>query len=158
MNRTYRNRLARRKRAAFTLFEMMIVLTIIALLSGFAIYALADVMEMGKSTKVGADIDTFRTALMSYRIKNGSLPTTEQGLQALATRPTKDPVPTNWQHAMDLVPLDPWDHPYQYRIPGKHNPTGFDVFSCGPDGQPDTADDIGNWKDDSSQNSNSSSH
>ncbi len=84
--------------------------------------------------------------LLAYETQTGSLPTTEQGLQVLWNKPTTEPVPDNWRAEMDSPILDPWGHPYQFRIPGKHNPKTYDVFSMGPDGQPDTDDDIGNWK------------
>jgi general secretion pathway protein G len=42
------------------------------------------------------------------------------------------------------VPKDPWGNPYEYRQPGQHNPSGFDLFSLGPDGR-EGNDDIGNW-------------
>jgi len=42
---------------------------------------------------------------------------------------------------MNSLPLDAWQHPFQYRIPGKDG-KDFDVYSFGPDGQADTADDI----------------
>ena len=43
------------------------------------------------------------------------------------------------------APLDPWGEPYQYRSPGTHNKTGYDLFSKGPDKTEGTEDDIGNW-------------
>ncbi len=136
----------RKGRAAFTLFEMIIVLTIIALLAGFVIFNLVGFTSIGEKQKVAGDIDAFRTSLALYHLQNGALPTTEQGLASLSTRPNKEPIPEHWQSVLSDVPLDPWGHPYQYRNPGKHNPNGFDVFSMGPDGVPDTDDDIGNWK------------
>jgi general secretion pathway protein G len=49
---------------------------------------------------------------------------------------------TTWAHAyIDKVPIDPWNTPYIYRFPGT-NGKPYDLFSCGPDGIPDTADDI----------------
>jgi general secretion pathway protein G len=76
---------------------------------------------------------------------NGFLPTTEQGLQALVTRPATDPKPTQWHQMLEQVPLDPWQTPYVYENPGKHNPNSFDLYSAGPDRKPGTDDDIGNW-------------
>jgi general secretion pathway protein G len=43
------------------------------------------------------------------------------------------------------MPTDPWHNPYIYYFPGKHNPSGYDLLSAGPDGKEGTADDIGNW-------------
>jgi general secretion pathway protein G len=73
------------------------------------------------------------------------LPTTEQGLQALVTRPDTDPKPSEWHQYMPSIPVDPWHHPYLYENPGKHNPNTYDLYSAGPDGKAGTDDDIGNW-------------
>jgi general secretion pathway protein G len=126
--------------------EMLIVLSIIALLMGMVIYNLTGVNDVAQAQKVQSDILTFKEALASYQLESGSLPTTEQGLKALWEKPTAEPVPDRWKAMMDEETKDPWSHSYQYRNPGKHNPDRYDVFSMGPDGQPDTDDDIGNWK------------
>ena len=60
---------------------------------------------------------------------------------------TVEPIPPRWRKELDEETLDPWGHSYQYRNPGRHNPDKYDVFSMGPDGLPDTDDDIGNWPD-----------
>ncbi len=143
-------RAKRSSQSGFTLFEMVVVLTIIAMLAGFVIFNLANVPELGKTTTATADINTLRTNLALYKLNTGHYPTTEQGLDALVNRPTKDPVPARWTQVLTTPAIDPWDHPYQYRYPGKHNPSSFDVFTMGPDGLPDTADDIGNWPSDTS--------
>jgi general secretion pathway protein G len=131
--------------------EMIIVLGIIALLMGMVIYNLAPITGVAEDQKVNADILAFKEALASYQLESGSLPTTEQGLKVLWEKPTVEPIPTRWKAAMDEETKDPWGHSYQYRNPGKHNPDRYDVFSMGPDGVPDTADDIGNWGSDSSK-------
>ena len=41
--------------------------------------------------------------------------------------------------------LDPWENPYQYAAPGKHNTETYDLWSTGPDGISDNEDDLGNW-------------
>ncbi|HEV3272854.1 MAG TPA: type II secretion system major pseudopilin GspG [Candidatus Methylacidiphilales bacterium] len=135
-------------RRGFTLMEMIIVLTIIALLVALAMNTLTGVTDTARERAAEANITAFKTALYSYQLETGSLPTTEQGLKALWSKPTVEPIPTRW-HAMftEDQSLDPWNHPYQYLNPGKHNPDSFDVFSMGPDGLPDTDDDIGNWAD-----------
>jgi len=131
----------RKGQSGFTLLEIMLVVTIIALLLGAAIYKMAPSLDIAKTTVVSADIQSLRTALLSYSGMNGFYPTTEQGLQALVTRPSGDPAPERWVHFMDSVPKDPWGLPYIYRCPGQKNPTGYDLFSAGPDRKPDTPDD-----------------
>jgi general secretion pathway protein G len=72
---------------------------------------------------------------------NGFYPTTEQGLQALVTRPDTDPQPTRWYQLFKDVPKDPWQNTYIYRCPGIKHPDSYDLFSAGPDRKPDTSDD-----------------
>lgn len=134
-------------RRGFTLMEMLIVLSIIALLMGLVIFKVSDLTASSKPERVHADILTFKEMLASYQLENGSLPTTEQGIKVLWEKPTIEPVPPRWRKQLDEEVLDPWGHPYIYRNPGKHNPDGYDIFSMGEDGQPDTDDDIGNWSD-----------
>ena len=44
-----------------------------------------------------------------------------------------------------VLPVDPWGNPYIYYYPGKHNPSGYDLLSIGPDGKEGTDDDIVSW-------------
>jgi general secretion pathway protein G len=133
-------------RRGFTLMEMLIVLTIIALLMGMVIFQIADYGELGKMQKVQTDILGFKEMLAAYQLESGSLPTTEQGLKALWSKPTVEPVPQHWRKQLEDETKDPWGHSYIYLNPGKHNPDKYDIYSLGPDGLPDTEDDIGNWK------------
>lgn len=132
--------------AAFTLLEIMLVVMIIALLAGAAIYNLAPTFGVAQETRVKADIQNLSTQLRLYQGLNGFYPTTEQGLQALVTKPDSAPKPTQWRQLMDKLQRDPWQNDYVYQQPGKHNPGSFDLFSAGPDRKPDTPDDIGNWE------------
>jgi general secretion pathway protein G len=130
----------------FTLMEMLIVLSIIALLMGMVIYNLTGVNEVAQQQKVQSDLLSFKELLAAYQLESGSLPTTEQGLKALWEKPTVEPLPDRWKAMLESEVKDPWGHSYQYLNPGKHNPDRYDVYSDGPDGLPDTDDDIGNWK------------
>lgn len=93
-------------------------------LVGYAIYALSPAIQYTKVPYVVADVRALDAQLDDYKKLNGAYPTTEQGLQVLGT-----------------VPKDPWSADYFYRCPGRHFPNGYDLFSIGPDRQPDTADD-----------------
>lgn len=95
------------------------------------------------------DIASLMQALKLYRLDNQRYPSTEQGLQALVTRSTLAPIPSNWKSGgyIDRLPKDPWGHPYQYLNPGLHGE--IDIFSLGADGSPggDANDaDIGSWQ------------
>ena len=121
----------------FTLLEIMLVVTIIALLLGTAIYKLAGDVEYSRHVRVAADIQGIKTQLGLY----GFYPTTEQGLQALVTQPDTDPRPTRWYQLYKEMPKDPWGNEYIYRCPGVKDPQSYDLFSAGPDRKADTEDD-----------------
>ncbi|MEY2487795.1 MAG: ral secretion pathway protein [Verrucomicrobiota bacterium] len=130
-----------RNSQGFTLLEIMLVVTIIALLLGTAIYKLAGNVEYARHTRVSADVQGIGTQLKLYESMNGFYPTTEQGLQALVTQPDTDPKPSRWYQLYTQLPKDPWQNTYIYRCPGTKNTTGYDLFSAGPDRKADTADD-----------------
>src|ERR1700674_4746651 len=131
----------RKNHSAFTLLEIMIVVSIIVVLLGLAISKIGDPTGFAKGTAVRADVQAIGTQLKLYESMNGFLPTTEQGLQALVTQPDTDPRPTRWYQLFKEVPKDPWQSNYIYRCPGIKNPNGYDLFSAGPDRKADTADD-----------------
>ena len=119
----------------------MIVVSIIVILLGLAISRMHNPTGFAKSVAVQADIQSIGTSLMQYEAMNGFYPTTEQGLQALVTQPAGEPQPQRWRQFYDKIPTDPWGNPYVYRCPGIKHPDKYDLFSAGPDRQPDTADD-----------------
>ena len=127
--------------------EMLIVLTIIGLLMGMVIFQVTDLTGGAKPQKAKTDIIAFKEMLASYQLQNGTLPTTEQGLKVLWSKPTTEPIPPHWHALLEEETLDPWGHSYKYLNPGKHNPDSYDVYSTGADGQDGTDDNIGNWKD-----------
>jgi general secretion pathway protein G len=128
---------------AFTLLEIMLVVMIIAILAGAAIHLLGDgpLKTSGQVVAV-SNAQTIKSVLVQYQTFSGRLPTTEQGLDALVTKPTIEPVPRRWTQLMEKTPLDPWQNQFVYRNPGKRKPTGYDLFSAGADGKPDTEDDV----------------
>ena len=134
----------RRREAGYTLFEIMLVLGIIAVLVGSAIYLLVGNIDVARESRVEADIQSISTQLRVYEMQNLRPPTTEQGLKALVARPGGEPAPRRWRQLLERVPVDPWGEEYVYYWPGKKNPQGFDLFSKGPDRQEGGGDDIGN--------------
>ena len=135
------------RRRGFTLVEILVVITIIALLAGLAISNLSGIF--GGSQKDIAKLfvtQGLKTPLFSYKMSMGNFPSTEEGMQALVTAPQGKS--DHWRGPYvegNSIPLDPWKQPYQYRFPGVHNKDGYDLWSIGPDGKDQTDDDIGNW-------------
>lgn len=129
----------------FTLLELLVVMVIIGLLAGYV--APKYFSQVGKSEvkATQAQIDSIEKALDQYRLDTGHYPATEQGLEALTTRPTNE---VKWQgpYLKKMAPPDPWGRPYIYKYPGER--AEFDLYSYGKDGQPGGAGesaDITNW-------------
>jgi len=136
----------RPRRAGFTLLEIMLVVMIIAVLAGSAIFLLRGNLDTARiEGRIRPDLQNILTQLQMYETINGAPPSTEQGLQALVTMPGGDPQPRRWSQLMPMVPQDPWGIAYQYRYPATRSKiSAYDVFSAGKDRLPDTADDIWN--------------
>ncbi len=133
------------RQAGFTLAEIVIVMTIIVILSGGAIYAIKGLVGNAQVQRVETDIQHITTLLESYAQNNYfKPPTEEQGLLALVEKPTSDPQPKRWVQYLEEVPLDPWGNEYQYRNPAKRSGKKFDLFSLN-ENEIEDDDDIGNW-------------
>jgi len=134
-----------KKRGAFTLMEILLVVAMLALLLTLLVPNLGSIFTGGQSSVAKTFVmGSAETPLMSYKLAIGRYPTTEEGLQALVTSPNDSP---RWKGPyLKQLPLDPWNNPYKYAFPGEHNKDSYDLWSVGPDGQDGTSDDIGNWE------------
>ena len=135
-----------RKRGAFTLLEILVVIMLLGLLAGVVITNVGSLFSSGQTKLAQTFVDSgLDTPLMAYRMAVGSYPTTEQGIQALIKAPEgTEAVWTGPYLKRKAIPTDPWGKPYQYRCPGVNNTDGYDLWSFGPDGV-ESADDICNW-------------
>ncbi len=135
----------------FTLIELLVVIIVLGLLAMLVGPRILGRVTEAKAATAKTQITLLETALDNYRLDVGSYPTTDQGLDALAKAPTRQPVPTGWRgpYLRRDVPMDPWGRPYIYKSPGEHNPTSFDLSTLGRDGQPGGEGedaDFMNWK------------
>jgi general secretion pathway protein G len=117
----------------FTLLELLVVMVIIGLLAAYV--GPKYFSQIGKSEvkTARAQIVGLEKALQQYRIDVGRFPTTEEGLQALLSRPSSA---SRWDgpYLEKTLPMDPWGRPYAYASPGQHG--DFDLLSAGRDGRP----------------------
>lgn len=127
----------------FTLLEIVIVLGIIAVIIGGSIVALDKLQGGAEIQRVESDFNNLRAAVLNYKMLAGNLPTTQQGLEALFTKPTTHPIPRRWSSAGNKgVPKDPWGVPYRYRNPGKKDASDFEIYTYGKDQAENTDDDL----------------
>ncbi|WP_031570250.1 type II secretion system major pseudopilin GspG [Rheinheimera texasensis] len=129
----------------FTLLEVMVVIVILGIIASMVVPNLMGNKEQADKQKVVVDIQQLENALDLYKMQNGFYPTTEQGLQALTTQPTSEPMPRSYPEGgyIKRLPKDPWNGEYQLASPGEMGK--IDIFSAGPDRSAGTEDDIGNW-------------
>lgn len=132
----------------FTLIEVMVVVIILGVLAALVVPKIMSRPDDARKIKAEQDIRAIETALKLYRLDNHNYPTTDQGLEALVTKPTIEPLPMQWKQGgyLERIPTDPWGFAYNYLSPGTHGE--FDIYSYGADGQPDGSgrnSDIGNW-------------
>ena len=136
-----------KKQSGFSLLEVMVVLVIIGMILSIVAPNIMGQQEEASRDKAYLDIQQLEDAMNMYKLKNKKYPTTEQGLEALVTKTTIDPVPRRFPDGgfISKLPEDPWGNPYQMVSPGEMGK--IDIFSMGPDGEVGTDDDIGNWVD-----------
>jgi general secretion pathway protein G len=133
----------------FTLIEVMVVVVILSILAVLVVPKIMDNPDKARRLKVEQDLRAVETALKLYKLDNYVYPTTDQGLEALVTKPTAPPEPRQWKSGgyLDSIPLDPWGTPYNYLSPGEHGE--FDLYSLGADrqiGGTEINADVGNWQ------------
>jgi general secretion pathway protein G len=128
----------RPSRRGFTLIEILVVITVIAILASLVSPMIFRNVGDAKATAARAQIEIFALALDTYRLDNDYYPATAQGLGALHRLPSAEPAPRNWRgpYLRKGVPLDPWGREYLYRSPGDSNPSAYDLLSLGRDGKP----------------------
>ncbi|EGN74719.1 general secretion pathway protein G [Idiomarina sp. A28L] len=134
-----------KQQSGFTMLEMMVVIVILGIMATLVVPQIFGQREQADMQKAISDITALENAMEMYRVQNGIYPTTEQGLEALVSAPQTDPRPRNYQSDgyIRRLPADPWGNEYRLLSPGQNG--RYDIFSVGPDGQPGTEDDIGNW-------------
>jgi general secretion pathway protein G len=143
-----RRSLGRTAQRGFTLIEIMVVVVIMGILAALVVPKLMGRADDARITAAKQDISTLMQALKLYKLDNQRYPSTEQGLQALISKPTSGPAANGWKNGgyVEKLPKDPWGGQYQYLSPGVKGEV--DIFSYGADGQPGGTGndaDIGSW-------------
>ena len=135
--------IGKKHQSGFTLLEVMVVVVIIAIMAAAVGPKLLGNIEKAGISRAKTDLKNITSMLELYKAENYAYPSTDQGLEALVSKPGGDPTPKNWRQYAKSTPLDPWENPYKYLNPGSHGEV--DIYSFGPDGV-QSEDDVGNWK------------
>lgn len=128
----------------FTLVELLLVLVILGTLAAIVVPKFAGRTEQARVTATQTQIANFGVVLDAFEVDNGYYPKGKNGLLDLVQQPREA---ANWRgpYLKGEIPNDPWGNPYVYECPGKHNESGYDLYSTGFDGRAGTEDDINNW-------------
>ena len=137
-----------RSLSGFTLIEVMVVVVILSILAAIVVPKIMSRPDEARVTRVQQDVRGLSAALDLYRLDNFTYPTTDQGLEALVSRPPGLSDNARWKEGgyVKSVPKDPWGNPYHYLQPGTHGE--YDLYSYGADGAPGGEGvnaDVGNW-------------
>ncbi|MEM1436300.1 MAG: type II secretion system major pseudopilin GspG [Pseudomonadota bacterium] len=116
----------------FTLIEILVVVVIIGILGALVVPNFLSKPDQARVTAAQSDIRAIANALDIYRLDNFQYPSTDQGLEALVSRPTGFPEPKNYspEGYIKNLPTDPWGSEYIYEKTG----SSFLLFSLGADG------------------------
>ncbi|MDE3735176.1 general secretion pathway protein G [Metapseudomonas resinovorans] len=138
----------RRSQSGFTLIEIMVVVVILGILAALVVPQVMNRPDQAKVTVAKGDIKAIGAALDMYKLDNFTYPNTQQGLEALVSRPSGNPPAKNWNKDgyLKKLPVDPWGNPYQYLSPGSKGT--YDLYSLGADGKEGGSEndaDIANW-------------
>lgn len=135
------------KSKGFTLLELMVVLVILGMLAGLVVPNLMENQEEAQKQSTRINIKSIEAAMKMYKLRNNYYPTTEQGLEALVNQTDIEPIPKRFPDDgfLEDLPVDAWGNEYILISPGDNG--SFDIISSGPDGEPDTEDDITNFDD-----------
>src|ERR1700730_14450 len=85
------------KSSGFTLIEVMVVVVILGILAAIVVPKIMSRPEQARIVKVKQDLLAIQSALDLYKLDNSHYPSTDQGLQALVSKPTAEPLPRNWK-------------------------------------------------------------
>ena len=120
-----------RGNSGFTLIEIMVVIVILSLLAVLVAPKIIGRTDDAKVADAQVQIRNLESALKLYKLDSGNFPSTEQGLQALLTKPATGVIPKNYREGGYLestsIPQDPWGNDYAYISPGEHG--DYDLYS-----------------------------
>jgi general secretion pathway protein G len=133
LTRNRRSSFRRTVERGFTLVEMLVVISIIALIMALVAPRVLNFLADSKVKAAKIQIQSLGSALDLYALDTGHYPSSSEGLDALMHRPSGEESWSGPYLKGNVVPNDPWGRPYIYRSPGDHG--AYDIVSRGANGQ-----------------------
>jgi len=127
----------------FTLLELLVVIVILGLLIGLVAPAVLRQLGHAKDSIAHQSLSQVGSVLDLYRLDAGSYPSTQDGLQALITKPDDVDSWAGPYIKSGNLPLDPWGHPYLYQQPSSRPGLDYDLCSLGAADKPGQPGDPG---------------
>lgn len=112
-----------------TLIEVLVVIAILGMIVGIVGYNVVGATVDARLRTTEVQLSNLGHALDTFHIKSGRYPNASEGISILASPKFG---------IIREIPLDPWGNEYVY-VPSDRF---FKLTSNGPDGQPDTEDDL----------------
>jgi len=122
-------------RAGFTLIELMIAITILAIISAIAVPAVMSRLAEAKIGSAKTNLNVLKGAIMQYQLSIGQLPSR---LKDLIKAPSDEKIKKKWNSPFiekEKSLEDPWENPYQYKVNPAGAPHQFELYSYGPNGK-----------------------
>ena len=114
-----------------TLIEIMIVVAILGILVAVVVPPLFASDQEARYKLAKTQMASIAQSLELYRLQNGRYPSTDQGLEALVSKPSGFPEPRNWRPVLRSAQLrDVWENEFVYASEG----STFELISLGADG------------------------
>lgn len=123
-----------RNNAGFSLAEILIGLTLLAIAGTFVAGKVFERLQEGQVNSAKIQIQNLGNLLKEFRRVCGVYPSSEQGLDALIEKPTGGRECTRYPSEGfiegDKLPKDPWDAEFIYESDGR----SYQIISYGADG------------------------
>ena len=124
----------RKRKAGFTLVEILVVIAIIALIGSFALPTITKRLGFAKKSLVKSKMTLIEGALDQFMIDCGRYPADDEGFEVLLVAPEDLEEKWGGPYLKRSQILDPWGNPYIYVEEGVVNMGSYDIVSLGADG------------------------
>lgn len=124
------------RRAAFTLLELLLVLSILVVIGGIVLVNITGAQQEANVNATTTQLNSLKSNIQMYQIRMNSLPET---LEALRDGPSDSSKKAKWvAPIITEIPTDAWGNDLVYSVNGNQ----YEIRSGGIDGQVNTEDDI----------------